>query len=149
MTCSADGMRSPALQSITKSTPSICHCIMSMRDAIQAHVEKIVTLATGSQPVLQRPPMKLFQCPRPRTLELSRKSLFAFQYIHSHRISEVLTLTPENFDGGFCTVQRLKGSLKTIQPLVTHEEPLLPGIGPNDTTISVNFPWPVSRISPE
>ena len=28
--------------------------------------------------------------------------LFAFQYIHSHRISEVLTLTPENFDGGFC-----------------------------------------------
>jgi integrase len=51
--------------------------------------------------------------------------LFAFQYIHSHRISEVLTLTPENFDGGFCTVQRLKGSLKTTQPLVTHEEPLL------------------------
>ena len=26
--------------------------------------------------------------------------LFAFQYIHSHRISEVLALTPENFDGG-------------------------------------------------
>ena len=51
--------------------------------------------------------------------------LFTFQYIHSHRISEVLTLTPENFDGGFCTVQRLKGSLKTTQPLVTHEEPLL------------------------
>lgn len=51
--------------------------------------------------------------------------LFAFQYIHSHRISEVLTLTPENFDGGYCTVQRLKGSLKTTQPLVTHDEPLL------------------------
>jgi integrase len=51
--------------------------------------------------------------------------LFTLQYIHSHRISEVLALTPENFDGGFCTVQRLKGSLKTTQPLVTHEEPLL------------------------
>ena len=25
----------------------------------------------------------------------------------------------------------------------------LPGIGPNDTTISVNFRWLVSRISPE
>jgi len=33
--------------------------------------------------------------------------LFAFQYIHSHRISEVLALTSENFDGGYCTVQRL------------------------------------------
>jgi integrase len=33
--------------------------------------------------------------------------LFTFQYIHSHRISEVLALTPENFDGGYCTVQRL------------------------------------------
>jgi len=51
--------------------------------------------------------------------------LFAFQYIHSHRISEVLALTPENFDGGFVTVQRLKGSLKTTQPLVIHEDPLL------------------------
>jgi integrase len=55
--------------------------------------------------------------------------LFCIQYIHSHRISEVLSLTPENFDvtadGGFCTVQRLKGSLKTTQPLVTHDNPLL------------------------
>ncbi len=51
--------------------------------------------------------------------------LFAFQYIHSHRISEVLSLTPENFDSGFVTVQRLKGSFKTTQPLVIHSEPLL------------------------
>jgi integrase len=55
--------------------------------------------------------------------------LFSIQYIHSHRISEVLSLTPENFDltadGGFCTVQRLKGSLKTTQPLVSHDNPLL------------------------
>lgn len=36
-----------------------------------------------------------------------------------------MALTPENFDGGFVTVQRLKGSLKTVQPLVTHNEPLL------------------------
>ena len=51
--------------------------------------------------------------------------LFTFQYIHALRISEVLALTPENFDGGFVTVQRLKGSLKTVQPLVSHDEPLL------------------------
>jgi integrase len=51
--------------------------------------------------------------------------LFCIQYIHSHRISEVLALTRENFDGGFVTVQRLKGSLRTTQPLVTHDEPLL------------------------
>src|SRR5216683_8120501 len=50
-----------------------------------------------------------------------------WQFSRSHRISEVLTLTPENFDGGYCTSQRLKGSLKTIQPLVTHDEPLLNG----------------------
>jgi integrase len=51
--------------------------------------------------------------------------LFAFQYIHALRISEVLALTPENFDGGFVTVQRLKGSLRTTQPLVIHDDPLL------------------------
>jgi integrase len=55
--------------------------------------------------------------------------LFAFQYIHALRISEVLHLTPENFDltpdGGFVSVQRLKGSLRTVQPLVSHDEPLL------------------------
>jgi|SRR5579862_399680 len=51
--------------------------------------------------------------------------LFTFQYIHALRISEALALTPENFDGGFVSVQRLKGSLKTVQPLVTHDEPLL------------------------
>lgn len=51
--------------------------------------------------------------------------LFTFQYIHALRISEVLNLTPDNFDGGFVSVQRLKGSLKTVQPLVTHDEPLL------------------------
>jgi hypothetical protein len=51
--------------------------------------------------------------------------LFTFQYIHSHRISEVFALTPENFDGGFVTVQRLKGSLRTVQPLVNHPDPLL------------------------
>jgi|ERR1022692_1049333 integrase len=51
--------------------------------------------------------------------------MFTFQYIHSHRITEVLELTSENFDGGYATVQRKKGSLKTVQPLVVHDEPLL------------------------
>ena len=55
--------------------------------------------------------------------------MFTIQYVHSHRISEVLGLTPANFDiapnGGYLDVQRLKGSLRTVQPLVTTDEPLL------------------------
>jgi integrase/recombinase XerD len=43
------------------------------------------------------------------------------------RASEVVALTPDNFDGGHITVQRLKGSLKTTQPITGHAEPLLDG----------------------
>jgi len=51
--------------------------------------------------------------------------LFTVAYLHGLRISEVLSLTPSNVRDGFLAVQRLKGSLKTVQPLVTHVEPLL------------------------
>jgi integrase len=44
---------------------------------------------------------------------------------HGLRASEVVALTPDNFDGIYLTVQRLKGSKKTTQPLVEHENPLL------------------------
>src|SRR5260370_27986365 len=42
-------------------------------------------------------------------------------YNHGLRISEVCALTPNNFNGGFLTVQGLKGSLRTTQPLLENE----------------------------
>jgi len=46
-------------------------------------------------------------------------------YTHGLRIAEVCALTPQNFANGYVTVKRLKGSLKTTQPLVSHANPLL------------------------
>jgi integrase len=46
-------------------------------------------------------------------------------YWHGLRIAEVCALTPQNFNSGYLTVRRLKGSLKTVQPLVMHSDPLL------------------------
>lgn len=37
---------------------------------------------------------------------------------HALRVSEVVALTPQNFSGGFLTVARLKGSRRTVQPLI-------------------------------
>jgi type 1 fimbriae regulatory protein FimE len=42
-------------------------------------------------------------------------------YNHGLRISEVINLTPANFKDGHITVQRLKGSMRTTQPLVDNE----------------------------
>jgi type 1 fimbriae regulatory protein FimB len=49
--------------------------------------------------------------------------LIAFH--HGLRCSEVIALTPAHLADGYLTVQRLKGSNKTVQPLVQHENPLL------------------------
>jgi len=46
-------------------------------------------------------------------------------YWHGLRASEVTSLVLDNLHDGFLTVQRLKGSMKTTQPLVEHPEPLL------------------------
>lgn len=46
-------------------------------------------------------------------------------FSHGFRNSETINLTRDNFSDGFVTVQRLKGSLKTTQPLVEHPDPLL------------------------
>jgi integrase len=46
-------------------------------------------------------------------------------YNHGLRISEVCKLRAQDVAGGFITVKRLKGSLKTTQPLVSHENELL------------------------
>jgi integrase/recombinase XerD len=44
---------------------------------------------------------------------------------HGLRSSEVTLLQADAIRDGFITVQRLKGSLRTVQPLFEHAEPLL------------------------
>ncbi len=44
---------------------------------------------------------------------------------HGLRVSEITSFTPEAVRDGYITIQRLKGSLKTVQPLIEHIEPLL------------------------
>jgi len=44
---------------------------------------------------------------------------------HGLRASEAVSLTPEHFVDGYLAVQRLKGSLRTVQPLVVDESELL------------------------
>jgi len=46
-------------------------------------------------------------------------------FAHGLRPSEVVALTPDNIHDGMITVQRLKGSMRTTQPLLEHENPLL------------------------
>jgi integrase/recombinase XerD len=45
-------------------------------------------------------------------------------YSHALRASEVVALTPDNIHDGFLTVQRLKGSDKTTQPLLENADGL-------------------------
>lgn len=51
--------------------------------------------------------------------------LFLVAFWHGLRASEAVALTPENFVDGYLSVQRLKGSLRTVQPLVEDESELL------------------------
>jgi type 1 fimbriae regulatory protein FimB len=51
--------------------------------------------------------------------------LLLVSFWHGLRASEAIRLTPENFTDGYLTVQRLKGSLRTVQPLVVDENELL------------------------
>ncbi len=64
------------------------------------------------------------------------RCLILLAYGHGLRVSEVCYLERRNFDSGFLTVQRLKGSLKTTQPLHPNEraavEPFLAGRQPGD-----------------
>ncbi len=46
-------------------------------------------------------------------------------YWHGLRASEVINLQRDNFKDGHITVARLKGSLRTVQPLFEDENPLL------------------------
>jgi type 1 fimbriae regulatory protein FimB len=51
--------------------------------------------------------------------------LFLVSFWHGLRASEAVKLTPANFTDGFLDVQRLKGSFRTIQPLVEDPDELL------------------------
>ncbi len=46
-------------------------------------------------------------------------------YWHGLRASEVVGLERNAVRDGYLTVQRLKGSQRTVQPLISHPEPLL------------------------
>lgn len=46
-------------------------------------------------------------------------------YSHGLRVSEVIGLSRDSISDGYLTVERLKGSLKTIQPLISSAHPLL------------------------
>ncbi len=46
-------------------------------------------------------------------------------YWHGLRASEIINLCGSQFDGGYLTVQRLKGSLKTTHNLISHPNELL------------------------
>jgi type 1 fimbriae regulatory protein FimB len=51
--------------------------------------------------------------------------LILVTFWHGLRVSEAVALKRDNFHDGFLTVARLKGSLRTTQPLVTHRNRLL------------------------
>jgi len=51
--------------------------------------------------------------------------MFLVGYWHGLRVSEILALTPAMIADGYLTVQRLKGSMRTTQPLIFDENPLL------------------------
>jgi type 1 fimbriae regulatory protein FimB len=71
---------------------------------------------------------------RPQLLDLLRCAkkhstrdwlMILVAYWHGLRATEVIAMQPDAVADGFLTVQRLKGSLRTTQPLVAHDNPLL------------------------
>jgi integrase len=55
----------------------------------------------------------------------SNPTLSAIVLNHALRVSEVTNLTGRDIGDGHVSVQRLKGSLKTIQPIVSSPDPML------------------------
>jgi integrase len=51
------------------------------------------------------------------------KLMVVMAYSHGLRVSELISLKGEDVQGGYVKVQRLKGSLKTVQPYVHSEDP--------------------------
>ena len=52
-----------------------------------------------------------------------QRLMFVVTFNHGLRVSEVINLTGNSIRDGFVTVQRLKGSLKTIQPFMSNSDP--------------------------
>jgi len=65
--------------------------------------------------------------------------LFLVSFWHGLRASEAVTLTPANFTDGFLTVQRLKGSMRTTQPLVEDPDELLNERGAVENWLAAHF----------
>lgn len=76
--------------------------------------------------------------------------LILVTFWHGLRASETIKLTAANIRDGFITVQRLKGSLKTTQPLVHHADPLLDEKTAIESRAAAAGPgerlFPVSRV---
>ena len=51
------------------------------------------------------------------------KLMVVVGFLHGLRVSELINLRKEDIRDGYISVQRLKGSLKTVQPFVTHPDP--------------------------
>lgn len=51
------------------------------------------------------------------------KLMVLVSYWHGLRATETISLTGRQIRGGYISVQRLKGSKKTVQPWVKHEDP--------------------------
>ena len=68
---------------------------------------------------------------------------------HGLRVSEVISLTRSNVQDGFLMINRLKGSLKTVQKLVEHQDPLLNEKSALETLVSGLKPkerlFPITR----
>ena len=52
-----------------------------------------------------------------------KKLMLKVGFLHGLRVSELITLTKENIRDGYVNVQRLKGSMHTIQPYVANADP--------------------------
>jgi integrase/recombinase XerD len=92
-------------------------------------------------------------CALLRTAKASRDRdwlMILVGFWHGLRASEVVGLTATNFHDGMITVQRLKGSNKTIQPLVGHADPLLDERQPLIDYVAAMLPnqrlFPISRV---
>jgi type 1 fimbriae regulatory protein FimB len=66
-----------------------------------------------------------------KVLEVARNhgprehAMFLIAYVHALRVSEIASLTLNDIRGGKIDVQRLKGSLHTVQPMHKDANPLL------------------------
>lgn len=70
-------------------------------------------------------------------------------YWHGLRASEITRIRREDIADGYLTVKRLKGSLKTVQPLIKHKTSLLNERAALESFVSSMFPnqivFPVRR----